>query len=343
MLTSAPVDPESVDQLAALVGLVEREERALLGEVDTTEADLVSQITGPDAVPSANLAISAQGRLAGVALIERIPQAREVVFDLRVDPEPPPDLRSAVRRALLDHCWAVLVPLAVDDERTPPDPALDDPWQAHPGTWQIVTGIYAADTEGRDALRERQLRHVRTFQRLRIQGPGQRADAGSPRNVTVRRVATEADLRAAYEITTESFAEHWGSSRRGFEDWLTLQRSRPGHDERLWTLAELDGRPVGVCLADRSREPMGYGYVATLGVVSAARRRGIADILLRTAIAASAARGLRGTELVVDSANSTGAGELYTRAGMHAYREIEIWLRPLGGIFSKSDCEPLSQ
>jgi ribosomal protein S18 acetylase RimI-like enzyme len=142
-------------------------------------------------------------------------------------------------------------------------------------------------------------------------------------------VDTEADLRAAHLVTTESFAEHWGTAPRTYNDWIALQRSRPGHDESLWSLAELDGEPVGVCLMDRSREPMGYGYVAVLGVRPRARRQGIADILLRTAIAASCRRGLRGTELIVDSGNTTGAGKLYERAGMREYRAMEVWLRPI--------------
>lgn len=332
MLSAAPIDVTDAEQFAAFVGLVEREERTLLGEVDTTEADLVSQLTGPDAVPSAALAISNDGQLAGVALVDRIPQAREVVFDLRVDPEP--QARHAVRAALLDHCLALAPTLAFDDERTPRESASSARWDADPGTWQIVTGIYDADTEGREALLERGLRHVRTFTRLRVEGagtPGVAFRRERPiRNVTVRPVTSQADLHAAHLVTTESFAEHWGSAPRDYADWLALQRARPGHDETLWMLAELDGEAVGVCLMERSREPMGYGYVATLGVLPRMRRLGIADILLRTAIADSARRGLRGTELIVDSANSTGAGELYARAGMRPYRGMEVWLCPIG-------------
>lgn len=331
VLSSAAFDAADAAQLAALVALVEREEQALLGHVDTTGADLVSQLTGPEAVGSAALAICAGDRLAGVAMVERIPQAREVFFDLRVDPRPPEPVRRAVRALLLDHCLGLAPTLAVDDSRTPEVGAPADPWLADPGTWQTVTGVYEPDTEGRSALTERGLRHVRTFARMRVDGAGP-GPGSPPQNVTVRRVVSEADLRDVHRVAIQAFTEHWGTTHRDYADWMSLQRSRAGFDLSLWTVAELDDDVVGVCLMDRSREPMGYGYIATLGVLSHARHRGIADILLRTACADSGNRGLRGTELVVDSANSTGAGELYARAGMRQYQAQQVWLAPVSAL-----------
>jgi ribosomal protein S18 acetylase RimI-like enzyme len=65
--------------------------------------------------------------------------------------------------------------------------------------------------------------------------------------------------------------------------------------------------------------------VSTLGVLPAARRRGIALALLTQAFAAFQARGLERAGLWVDAESTTGAIELYRRAGMHVVERSDSW------------------
>ncbi len=66
-------------------------------------------------------------------------------------------------------------------------------------------------------------------------------------------------------------------------------------------------------------------FVTDLGVRRAARRRGIAEALLRAAFAEVHARGIPRVELIVYAESPTGATRLYERAGMRVAYGWEIW------------------
>jgi len=72
------------------------------------------------------------------------------------------------------------------------------------------------------------------------------------------------------------------------------------------------------------------GWVGTLGVLRAYRRRGLAEALLRESFGAFWRRGERKVVLGVDAQSLTGAQRLYERAGMHVaarYARYEKELR----------------
>ena len=71
------------------------------------------------------------------------------------------------------------------------------------------------------------------------------------------------------------------------------------------------------------------GWVGTLGVRTAWRRRGLGDALLRASIAALYERGLRRVGLGVDTENVTGALRLYERVGMYVVRRSDSWVLEL--------------
>jgi mycothiol synthase len=63
-----------------------------------------------------------------------------------------------------------------------------------------------------------------------------------------------------------------------------------------------------------------YGWVGILGVRPPWRRRGIALALLLHSFAVFRERGCTRVGLGVDAESTTGALELYERAGMHVHR-----------------------
>ena len=145
--------------------------------------------------------------------------------------------------------------------------------------------------------------------------------------MTVRRITEEADLRVAHEIEEESFLEHYGNVPISYESWLDRLLDR-GEDFRHVYLAELDGTPVGLLTSTRQfEEDEDAGYVRTLGVLPAARGRGVGTALLRDCFARAHREGRRAVLLHVDVANVTGALRVYESVGMRAVLEIDAWAK----------------
>ena len=108
-------------------------------------------------------------------------------------------------------------------------------------------------------------------------------------------------------------------------------REDPGHRWDHWWVASLDedgraGRGAGGHGLGVDGRPDG-SYVAYIGVVEAARGRGVAKGLLRTVIADAAARGRDRVGLEVDADSPTGADACTSSMGWkHAY-VTESWHR----------------
>ena len=168
-----------------------------------------------------------------------------------------------------------------------------------------------------------------SVQRMRIGFDGAVAAPTVPDGVVVRRGAPdEASRRAAHGVLVEAFKEQPGALPRPFEEWVESRESRSTFDWSMVTIVELDGQPVGVTECnDNFVSTDNCGYVGRLAVVPAARGRGLAKFLLRTAFAADAAAGRDGTILHVDSSNPTPAVALYTGVGMRPDLISDIWQR----------------
>jgi mycothiol synthase len=168
-----------------------------------------------------------------------------------------------------------------------------------------------------------------SVQRMRIGFDRAVAAPPVPDGVVVRRGAPdEASRRAAHGVLVEAFKEQPGALPRPFEEWVESRESRSTFDWSMVTIVELDGEPVGVTECnDNFVSTDNCGYVGRLAVVPAARGRGLAKFLLRTAFAADAAAGRDGTILHVDSSNPTPAVALYTGVGMRPDLVTDIWQR----------------
>jgi ribosomal protein S18 acetylase RimI-like enzyme len=143
----------------------------------------------------------------------------------------------------------------------------------------------------------------------------------------------EGDLRELHEVLEGAFVDHFNSREETFDEFLHRLREDPGHRWDHWWLAELiDGdapQPVGALIGTVSDGPTGPGgsYVSYLGVLEAARGRGVAKGLLRTIIADAAGRGRDRVGLEVDADSSTGAAGLYTSMGWTTKYVTESWHR----------------
>jgi ribosomal protein S18 acetylase RimI-like enzyme len=211
-------------------------------------------------------------------------------------------------------------------------------------TQQIDTGAFQGDERQARWLREAGFARVRTWWQMSrpvsaseselVPDPERWEEDG----VVVRLVRRDGsgmpdvdDLRELHEVLEGAFVDHFNSSEETFEEFLHRLREDPGHRWDHWWLAELaDGpqpQPVGALIGTVSESPdrPDGSYVSYLGVLSAARGRGVAKALLRTIIADAARRGRDRVGLEVDADSPTGAAGLYTSLGWASKYVTESW------------------
>ena len=146
-----------------------------------------------------------------------------------------------------------------------------------------------------------------------------------PRGI-VPRAAAAGDERTFYRVQEEAFADHWGYTSRGYEEWAHIYGTLRPFDPELWLVAEERGEPVGIAICEGGREgDEETGWVHVIAVRRPWRGRGLGLALLRWSFSALAARGLRTAALSVDAENTTGAVRLYERAGMHVAHRFDLW------------------
>jgi ribosomal protein S18 acetylase RimI-like enzyme len=211
---------------------------------------------------------------------------------------------------------------------------------------QIDTGAFAGDQRQHDWLARCGFERVRTWWQMTrpvsrdesdlVQAPDHWAKGGVVFRL-VRRSGTgmpdDTDLREVHEVLEGAFVDHFNSSEETFEEFLFRLREDPGHRWDHWWLAELTDdetpQPVGALIGTVSESDNGPdgSYVSYLGVLEAARGRGVAKGLLRTIIADAAARGRDRVGLEVDADSPTGAAGLYTSMGWKTKYVTESWHR----------------
>jgi ribosomal protein S18 acetylase RimI-like enzyme len=213
-------------------------------------------------------------------------------------------------------------------------------------TQQIDTGAFQGDERQARWLAGAGFERVRTWWQMsrpvtpEEEGLVETPDHWEDRGVVFRLVRRTGDgmpdvddLREVHEVLEGAFVDHFNSSEETFEEFLFRLREDPGHRWDHWWLAELvEGgapQPVGALIgtvSDSAHGPDG-SYVSYLGVLEAARGRGVAKGLLRTIIADAAARGRDRVGLEVDADSPTGAAGLYTSMGWATKYVTESWHR----------------
>jgi mycothiol synthase len=196
-------------------------------------------------------------------------------------------------------------------------------------------------------LRERGWRDIRRHNVLkRAVSTATDRPPSPPPGVLLRTAEAEADQRLVHALLEDAFAEHFDHQPESYEHW----RGRLNADEFDWSLiwvASLANpaggppTPVGALLGRNNRETM--GWIRDLGVLRAARGRGIATFLLRTAFAEFARRGRDTVGLGVDTGNATGALRLYVGLGMTLHFAADTWETEVPAAASQSDSTRLPQ
>ncbi|MGR0161009.1 GNAT family N-acetyltransferase [Paenarthrobacter nitroguajacolicus] len=133
----------------------------------------------------------------------------------------------------------------------------------------------------------------------------------------------------------DAFRDHWGSEPRDEESWrFTIEEPTARHDLSAVVIDSATGEVAGYQLASfdpDSAADRGFkeGYTELLGVRRAYRGRGIAQALLADAMQRYASAGMDVASLDVDSANPTGALELYQGMGYTPVNRSMTWEKML--------------
>jgi ribosomal protein S18 acetylase RimI-like enzyme len=149
------------------------------------------------------------------------------------------------------------------------------------------------------------------------------AERPLPQGVRLRPVDVDADAATVTQIMT-TFEDHHGDqvfSEGQLRHFMTAPGARPD-------LSRIADDEQGACAAVLCSLFPDGGRVDILGTLRRARGRGIGTTLLHAAFSALAGAGCTVVRLNVDAENTTGALDIYERAGMTRESEIESWMRP---------------
>jgi mycothiol synthase len=174
-------------------------------------------------------------------------------------------------------------------------------------------------------LTQQGYKHIRDSYQMVIDFAQPPAAPDIPRGIVIRSICGEEELRNGIYARYESFLDHWGAVNEPFDDfykrWKYLIEQDPRYDPTLFFIA-LDGAEIaGISICDiMTDEDPDMGWVGSLGVRRAWRKRGLGLALLQHSFLELHRRGKARVGLGVDASNLTGATRLYERAGMHVQR-----------------------
>ena len=199
----------------------------------------------------------------------------------------------------------------------------------------VRTAIFAPETRWAAELVEAGFTRLKRYVRMTRSLADLPAEPPLPPGASVRplRPDDEADLRGFHRIFDTAFRDTPDYEPVGFDRWReALPSSGKVWDE--WFVAEVDGEPAGALQSSNQALEQDMGWVKTLSVLPAYRRRGVGAALLRRAFAVYAAKGRASAGLGVDLANPTTPVTLYRSVGLREVRWTDMYERTVAAAVS---------
>ena len=170
--------------------------------------------------------------------------------------------------------------------------------------------------------------HLRSFYTMHIEMD---AEPPAPRwadGIALRPFVPERDMEAVYRADVEAFSDHFGYIVQpfdvGFPRFVHHFTETENYDPSIWYVAWDGDEVAGISLGrPHAYEDPEMGWVSTLGVRRAWRKRGLGLALLQHSFGEFYKRGMRKVGLGVDAGSLTGALRLYEKAGMHVARQFD--------------------
>lgn len=186
----------------------------------------------------------------------------------------------------------------------------------------LRNGMIAGDTAARQLHENEGYRAIRYSWRMETHLAEPPPAPDWPAGVELRPFVPAEHERPVWQAENEAFQDHWGSLPSEFDTWKFRKLSREDFDPSLWHIAWEGAEIAGF---SQCRFRMGIGWVGTLGVRRAWRKRGLGLALLRHSFGEFYRRGMPTVGLGVDAENPTGATRLYKKAGMQVATEFVFY------------------
>ena len=192
----------------------------------------------------------------------------------------------------------------------------------------IRNGMGIGDTVARQMHETEGYRPIRFSWHMEIKLDDAPRIPAWPAGIELRPFVKDEHDRAVFEAHEEAFGDHWGHTPGTLESWQHHMSGREDLDPSLWFIA-WDGRLAQIAGYSLCRYRMGIGWVGTLGVRPAWRKRGLGEALLLHSFGEFYKRGMKTIGLGVDAQNPTGATRLYKKTGMSVAAEYVIYEKEL--------------
>ncbi|MEU2612715.1 GNAT family N-acetyltransferase [Micromonospora sp. NPDC007271] len=301
----------TLDDVPAILKVVHAADVFALGYPDFDAEDVESALTAPFVDPARDswLVTDPDGAAVAWAILNNPTGVGREFVDVLVDPDRGDGLRAPMLARQLDRVAERAAERGL--------PALT-----------VRCAVFAPETRWAAELAEAGFTRVKRYIRMSRSLADLPAEPAPPAGVAVRplRAGDEADLRLFHRIFDTAFRDTPDHEPLGFDQWRELIPSY-GKVWDEWFVAEVDGEPAGALQSSDQALEHDMGWVRTLSVLPAYRRRGVGAALLRRAFAVYAAKGRASAGLGVDLANPTTPVTLYRSLGLHEERWTDVYER----------------
>ncbi|MEV6372791.1 GNAT family N-acetyltransferase [Micromonospora musae] len=301
----------TADDVPAILKVVHAADVFAVGYPDFDAEDVRDALTAPFVDPARDswLVTDPDGTVTAWAILSNPTGVGREWVDVLVDPDRGAGLRAPLLARLLDRVA----------ERA-----------AERGLPHLTarTGVFAPETRWAGELVEAGFTRIKRYVRMTRSLADLPAEPAPPNGVTVRPLVAddEADLRLFHRIFDTAFRDTPDYEPVGFAQWRE-QLPSYGKVWDEWFVAEVDGVPAGALQSSDQALEQEMGWVRTLSVLPAYRRRGVGAALLRRAFAVYAGKGRTAAGLGVDLANPTTPVTLYQSVGLREVRWTDMYER----------------
>lgn len=301
--------PHPTDDFDEALALVQAYDRAVYGDSDWTEAELREEWDGLDLTTDAWAAVDG-GKVVGLMHVYDRRGGR-VLADGYVHPD---FTGRGIGSRLLEAAEQRALEL---DGDVPAGEALT-----------LESAHLVGDPTAPMLFEGRNYERVRTFLRMIGDLRGRTSDPVWPDGLELRAFEPERHGRLVQATVDEAFADEWGYEQRAYEEWRSHTLEVESFDPDLCPVV-WDGDEIAAVSINYTKRNGDWGWIGTVAVRPAWRRRGLGLALLHESFRRFVDRGEIAVALGVDSENPTGATKLYERAGMRVLWRADVWRKEL--------------